>query len=248
VGLPELADQVAAAGVDGTDDEPPAKPKAPHPLDDKNPAQAVWTFATSGRFWLICLSLMCTTILMDFLLFLPLYLTSFEGVSSAEAGSWASVFPIGCLVGLLGGGFIYDSVSRKGRIGLLGGLLGGTTVCVAALWGLKEVSMIPESVRFPAAIVILFFYGVTLAPVAYVPASVFSNEFGGRHCALLVGLVDAAAFFASALYLIAGGRMVKTWGWQSMVELFLVVAAVGTLITIWFAFEDYRCTPAREAV
>lgn len=39
---------------------------------------------------------------------------------------------------------------------------------------------------------------------------------------------------------IAGGRMVKTWGWQSMIQLFLVIAVVAILITIWFAFEDYR--------
>lgn len=34
--------------------------------------------------------------------------------------------------------------------------------------------------------------------------------------------------------------MVKTWGWQSMIQLFLVIAVVAILITIWFAFEDYR--------
>jgi MFS family permease len=100
--------------------------------------------------------------------------------------------------------------------------------------------MIPDSFKFPLAIVILFFYGFTLAPTYYLPPSVFSNEFGGKHCALLIGLVDAAAFSASMLYLIAGGRMVVTWGWQSVIELFLVIAVVATLITIWFAFEDYR--------
>jgi OPA family glycerol-3-phosphate transporter-like MFS transporter len=214
--------------------------KFPHFLDDKNPAEAIWAFATSGRFWLICASLMCTTILMDFILFLPLYLTSFEGVSSAQAGSWASAFPIGCLLALVVGGFVYDGVSRKGRVGLLGGLLGATCVCIAALWSLKGLPMIPDALIFPLAIVILFFYGLTLAPVYYLPASVFSNEFGGRHCGLLVGLVDVAAYSASMLYLVAGGRMVVNWGWQSMIQLFLVIAVIAALITMWFAYEDYR--------
>ena len=177
---------------------------------------------------------------MDFILFLPLYLTSFEGVSSAQAGSWAAAFPIGCLLALVGGGFIYDSVSRKGRVGLLGGLLGATCVCVAALWSLKGLPMTPDSFKFPLAIVILFFYGFTLAPAYYLPASIFSNEFGGKHCALLVGLVDVAAYSASLLYLVAGGRMVVNWGWQSMIQLFFVIAVLATLITMWFAFEDYR--------
>ncbi len=239
VGLPALEDQVAPEGAD-RQDEPNAEWTAPHFLDDKNPAEALWAFARSGRFWLICSSLMCTTILMDFILFLPLYLTSFEGVSSAQAGSWAAAFPIGCLLALVGGGFLYDSVSRKGRIGLLGGLLGATCVCVAALWSLKGLPMIPDSFKFPLAIAILFFYGFTLAPAYYLPASIFSNEFGGKHCGLLVGLVDVAAYSASLLYLVAGGRMVVNWGWQSMIQLFLVIAVLATLITIWFAFEDYR--------
>ncbi len=34
--------------------------------------------------------------------------------------------------------------------------------------------------------------------------------------------------------------MVMNWGWQSMIQLFLVIAVLATLITIWFAFEDYR--------
>ena len=231
VGLPALEDKVEPED---------SEQKALHFLYDKNPAEALWAFVGSGRFWLICSSLMCTTILMDFILFLPLYLTSFEGVSSAQAGSWASAFPIGCLLALIGGGFIYDGVSRKGRIGLLGGLLGGTCVCVAALWSLKGLPMIPGSLRFPLATIIMFFYGFTLAPAYYLPASVFSNEFGGRHCALLVGLVDVAAYSASMLFLFAGGRMVMNWGWQSMILSFLVIAALATLITSWFAFEDFR--------
>jgi MFS family permease len=100
--------------------------------------------------------------------------------------------------------------------------------------------MIPDSFKFPLAIVILFFYGFTLAPAYYLPASVFSNEFGGKHCALLVGLVDVAGYSASGLFLIAGGRMVMNSGWQSMIQSFLVIAALATLITILFAFEDYR--------
>jgi OPA family sugar phosphate sensor protein UhpC-like MFS transporter len=100
--------------------------------------------------------------------------------------------------------------------------------------------MIPDSLKFLLAIGILFFYGFSLAPAYYLPASVFSNEFGGKHCALLVGLVDVAAFSASMLYLIAGGRMVVNWGWQSMIQLFFVVAVLATLITMWFAYEDYK--------
>jgi len=238
VGLPERDESPAEPERDEAD-----APLPTHFLDDKNPAEALRTFATSGRFWLLCASVMCTTVLMDFLIFLPLYLASFEGVSSAQASSWASAFPIGCLLALVAGGFVYDRVSRKGRIALLGGLLAATTLCVAALWGLSRATRIPDSLEFTIAIVVLFFYGFSLAPAYYLPPSVFSNEFGGKHCGLLVGIVDAAAYCGSMLYLVAGGRMVVTWGWQSVIELFLVIATVATLITAWFAFEDYKRFP-----
>ena len=242
-GLPSQNDE-AEPGTDpeASYDEREANPEAGtlHFLDDKNPAEALWEFASSGRFWLICLSVMCTTVLMEFILFLPLYLSSFEGVSSAQASTGSAAFPIGCVLALIAAGFIYDGVSRRGRIGLLGGMLGGTCVCIAALWGLNALPIVPGAARFPLAIAILFLYGLTLAPAYYLPVSIFSNEFGGRHCGFLVGLVDMAGYCASMVYLIAGGRMVVSWGWQSMIQMFLVIAVVATLVTIWFAFEDYR--------
>jgi len=95
----------------------------------------------------------------------------------------------------------------------------------------------------------MFFFGLTVALPYYLPASVFSNEFGGVHCGFLVGLVDFAAYIASMLYLIAGGRMVVNWGWQSMIQLFLVVAVIATLATVWFAFEDSKgLTPTRPEI
>jgi sugar phosphate permease len=247
VGLPHT-------GVEATPEAPPEENESNttaavgHFLDDKNPAEALWAFAISGRFWLICVSLMCTTILMEFLIFIPLYLSSFEGVSSARASTWASAFPLGCLLSVMFGGFIYDSVSRKGRVGLVGGMLGATAVCVAALWSLKGLPLIPSSVVFPLAVGALFLLGLTLATPYYLPPSIFSNEFGGKHCGLLVGLVDVAGFSASMVYLIVGGRMVRDWGWQSMIQLLFVVALLAMVITVWFAFEDYRrVTPSAAA-
>ncbi len=55
VGLPALEDQVAPDGS-GSQGEPNADQKSPHFLDDKNPAEALWAFARSGRFWLMCSS------------------------------------------------------------------------------------------------------------------------------------------------------------------------------------------------
>ncbi len=108
-----------------------------HFLDDKDLSGALWAFAKSGRFWLMCLSLMCTTVLMEFITFIPLFLKSF-GVSISQSAMSSSVFPAGCFIALIGGGFLYDKVTRKGRIGLLGGLLVITCLCVSVLWVLLD--------------------------------------------------------------------------------------------------------------
>ena len=187
----------------------------------------------------MCLSLMCTTVLMEFIGFLPIYLKESFNVPPSQAASSTSVFPAGCLIALIVGGVIYDKVSRKGRIALLGGLLTVTCFCVGILWCLPGLQISPAS-RFVLAIVTLFVFGLAVAPAYYLPMSIFSIEFGGKHCGLLIGLIDATGYGASMIYQSTGGKLVDSRGWQSMLVLLFTVAIAATLITIWFAFEDYK--------
>ena len=86
----------------------------PHPLDGTGLREALAHFARSGRVWLMCVSLMCTTVLMEVIGFLPLYLKETLHISPAQAATASSVFPAGCLVALLAGGWVYDRVPRTG--------------------------------------------------------------------------------------------------------------------------------------
>ena len=219
-----------------TEEEAPVKS---HFLDDKNPKEALMAFATSGRFWLMCLSLMCTTVLMEFITFLPLFIKSLGNISSAKAAMSTSVFPAGCFIALIAGGFLYDSVTRKGRIALLGGLLTLTCLAITVLGFLLEAKM-DGNTKYYATIATLFLFGLTVAPAYYLPMSIFSNEFGGKHCGLLIGIIDAAGYGASAIYQFTGGTLVKDHGWGAMITLFFVISIVAIIITCWFAFEDYR--------
>ena len=228
-----------APPVRPAEEEEDSQAEEEHFLDQCNLHQALWAFTLSGRFWLICLSLMCTTVLMEFIGFLPIFLRESFRVAPSVAASATSVFPAGCLLALIGGGFIYDKVTRKGRIALLGGLLAVSCLCIVALWMLPSFA-ISVNFRLALAIIALFFFGLTVAPAYYLPMSIFSIEFGGKHCGLLIGLIDATGYGASMLYQFAGGKMVDQRGWQSMLILLFVVALAATLITIWFTYQDYR--------
>ena len=211
---------------------------APHVLDGAGLREALIYFARSGRVWLMCVSIMCTTVLMEVIGFLPLYLKETLGISPAQAATASSVFPAGCLVALLAGGWVYDRVSRRGRARLLGGMLALSALCLAALFVMGRAALTPAT-AFAATAVVLFLYGLTVAPSYYLPMSVFSIEHGGKHCGVLIGLIDAAGYAAAMLYQFAGGVIIdRPGGWQNMLMLLLATAVLAAATTVWFARED----------
>ncbi|MBI2386551.1 MAG: MFS transporter [Elusimicrobia bacterium] len=209
-----------------------------HPLDGASLKDALVYFARSGRVWLMCVSIMCTTVLMEVIGFLPLYLKETLAISPAQAATASSVFPAGCLAALLAGGWAYDRVSRRGRAPLLGGMLAVSALCLAALFAMGRVPLTPGT-AFAATVVVLFVYGLTVAPSYYLPMSVFSIEHGGRHCGVLIGLIDAAGYAAAMLYQFAGGVIIdRPGGWQDMLVLLMATAAAAAAATVWFARRD----------
>lgn len=211
---------------------------APHPLDDAGLGEALLAFARSGRVWLMCVSIMCTTVLMEVIGFLPLYLKETLAISPAQAAAASSVFPAGCFAALIAGGFAYDKVSRKGRAPLLGGMLALSALCLAALYAMGRVPLAPAA-AFTATAIVLFVYGLTVAPAYYLPMSVFSIEFGGKRCGVLIGLIDAAGYAAAMLFQFGGGALIdRPGGWQSLLILLLGTAVLAAASTVWFARRD----------
>ncbi|TPW21755.1 MAG: hypothetical protein FD126_375 [Elusimicrobia bacterium] len=209
-----------------------------HPLDGVGLGEALVHFAKSGRVWLMCVSLMCTTVLMEVIGFLPLYLKETLGLAPAQAAAASAVFPAGCFVALLLGGWLYDRVSRPGRAPLLGGMLALCALCLAALMAMGRLGLGP-SAAFAATAAVLFLYGLSVAPAYYLPMSVFSIEHGGKHCGVLIGLIDAAGYAAAMLYQFQGGAIVdRPGGWQTMLTLLLATSLLAAGTTVWFARED----------
>ena len=71
--------------------------------------------------------------------------------------------------------------------------------------------------------------------------SVFSVDFGGKHCGVLVGIIDAAGYLASMIFEFLGGAVAdRVDGWQQFLFIILNISAVGTITLILFLFIDYR--------
>jgi len=104
--------------------------------DERKPLNLLATlrfFAKAQRFWLICASIMCTTMLMALVSFTGLYLAQSFEVSAGKAATAATVFPFGCLIAVLLVGFIYDRLTRKQRTFFIGASLAVGCLCIAGL-------------------------------------------------------------------------------------------------------------------
>ena len=228
----------AMPSVDGDDNE--NNPNATHHLDNASLGKALISFLKSSRFWLICISIMSLTILMAFQSFLPLYLKEMFNLSPGKAGIASSVFPLGSMFSVLIGGFIFDKLTKKRRIFVLGGMMTLATGCIVILLSLPESNIQEASLPWIALSAIMIF-GLMIAPCYLIPMSVFSLDFGGKHCGVLVGIIDAAGYSASMIFEFLGGAVAdQVDGWQQFLYIILNVSIIGTVTLILFLVIDHR--------
>ena len=215
-------------------------PQKAHHLDNATLGKALISFIKSSRFWLICLSIMSLTILMAFQSFLPLYLKEMFNLSPGKAGIASSVFPLGSMFSVVIGGFIFDQLTKKRRIFVLGGMMTLATGCIVILLSLPE-SNIQEASLLWIALSAVMVFGLMIAPCYLIPMSVFSLDFGGKHCGVLVGIIDAAGYSASMIFEFLGGAVAdQVDGWQQFLHIILNVSIIGTITLILFLVTDHR--------
>ena len=228
----------AMPSVDGDNNE--NNPNATHHLDNASLGKALISFLKSSRFWLICISIMSLTILMAFQSFLPLYLKEMFNLSPGKAGIASSVFPLGSMFSVVIGGFIFDKLTKKRRIFVLGGMMTLATGCIVILLSLPESNIQEASLPWIALSAIMVF-GLMIAPCYLIPMSVFSLDFGGKHCGVLVGIIDAAGYSASMIFEFWGGAVAdQVDGWQQFLHIILNVSIIGTVTLILFLIIDHR--------
>lgn len=202
-------------------------------------------FASTDRFWLICASLMCTTILMSLVSFTGLYLSQSFEVSAGKAATAATVFPFGCLVSVILVGLIYDRLTRKQRIFFMGASLAVGSLCILGLIWITEAPF-DLNFRFNVALALILLLGVCVAPAYYLPMSVFSVEFGGKRSGVLVGFIDATGYAAEAVFMPYAGRLVDhAGGWTDFMWLLFVIACMGLVSTAMFLYRDHQAYQSR---
>ena len=191
---------------------------------------------------------MSLTILMAFQSFLPLYLKEMFDLSPGKAGIASSVFPLGSMFSIVIGGFIFDKLTKKRRIFVLGGMMTVATGCVVILLLLPESNIQETSLLWTALSAIMVF-GLMIAPCYLIPMSVFSLDFGGKHCGVLVGIIDAAGYSASMIFEFLGGAVVdQVNGWQQFLHIILNVSIIGTISLILFLIIDHRALSISKGI
>ena len=170
-----------------------------HPLNELETFDSLIFFFKNAHFWLIGLSVTILAVLFEFQVFIPVYLNESFGLIPAQAGIASAVFPMGCLVAVFVGGFIFDRLSKKSLIFVLGGMLVLAFACLLLLWLLVSTDS-NSQIALALTISTIFVFGFAIAPAYYLPMSVFSIDFGGKHCGLLVRLIDAVAYLGTMVF------------------------------------------------
>ena len=204
---------------------------------------ALLRFAGSARAWLICGGLMGMAVLWDVLQLIPLFLDSL-GISASAANEAASAFPLGSLLSLLVGGCVFDWLGRRRMAIVMPLLLVTAAACLGILAALPALHLTTDGATH-AAMAILFVFGACLAPCYYIPASIFSTDFGGTRAGLLVSLLDAAGFAATAAFYWMATSLAQSHGWPVLLSLLCAIGLVAAgLLAVFLRGETVRACRA----
>lgn len=215
---------------------------AAHALDQTNLWQACQAFACSGRFWLIGFSIVFLTVCMDFVHFIPVYLAAELDFSAASSSAASTAFPMGMFAALLITSLYYDRLSKLQLIGVIGCQLLFSGAAVLLLW---RLDVIPENLQAEVAITTIFLLGLAISPAYYVPMSVFSVAFGGKHAGFLVAVIDIFGYAAAMLFNYFGGTIAKDHGWPTFLSLLLAVTLLATICMISFLSLDWKASQSK---
>ncbi len=215
-------------------------PTQSHHLDHASLGEALLDFAKSPRVWLICASLMCLAVLMEFQSFIGIYLKETFHLQPGIAVMTSSVFPIGCLMSVLLGGFVFDVLTKMRRIIILGSMMIMAIGCIMMLLVLPSLELSAD-VALTVSLLSIMFFGLAIAPCYYIPMSVFSVDYGGKHCGVLVGIIDAMGYLAAMTFDFMGGRIAdQPDGWHQFLIVLLYVAVVGFVMLSMFLYLEHR--------
>lgn len=205
----------------------------PHPFAGVSLGKALCGFFTSPRFLLMAAALMGLAVLWDFLMLAPMLLHDSLRLTNEQSLRAVSAVPFGSLLSLLVGGLLFDRLARRTRAFTMAGLLATATFCLTLLAALPALQL-ADSLRVAASTCLLFVFGLCLSPCYYIPVSVFSTEFGGPRCGILVAVLDAIGFAAVAAFCLISGPIVTHYGWTSLLLLLTAIGLTASFLLLVF--------------
>ncbi|MFN8855516.1 MAG: MFS transporter [Planctomycetaceae bacterium] len=192
---------------------------------------------SNRRFWGIAASLMGLAILWDFLLLAPMFLQDQLHLTAPQASRVASAFPLGSLISVLAGGYVFDRLGNRKMAGVTALLLAVATVSLLLFSQLGPTAILGIPARVSAGFLFLVL-GLCLSPCYYIPASVFSMEFGGRHSGFLVSLLDALGFASTAVFYYFAGQQIETHGWVTFLGILAAIGVWSLVTTSAFLWNE----------
>jgi len=141
---------------------------------------------------------------------------------------------------------VFDRLERK-RMGIvMAGLLSVAVGCLMGFAGLPEWGMSGTTAML-ASLALLFLFGLCVSPCYYIPVSVFSIDFGGRHSGFLVAILDAIGFAATATFYYFGGGIAQHQGWSAFLGVLAAVGAWSLVMTYFFMQREGRTIRKQRA-
>jgi MFS family permease len=189
------------------------------------------------RFWGIAGSLMGLAILWDFLLLAPMFLQDQLQLTAPQASRVASAFPLGSLISVLAGGYVFDRLGNRRMAGVTALLLAVATGSLLLLARLSPAATVGLPSWILASLLFLVL-GLCLSPCYYIPASLFSMRFGGRHSGFLVSLLDALGFATTAVFYYFAGRGIETYGWGVFLAILAGIGIWSLITTSGFLWNE----------
>lgn len=210
-----------------------------HSLDGQTLAQASVVFLKSPRVWLICISMGLTTILMDFLNFIPVYLAETLKLSPGTAGKATTAFPAGMFVSVLISGYLYDKVTKKQRVLLVGGLLLTGVASPLSLYYLPALNLDAVNAYW-CSVLAIFLFGAAVAPSYYLPMAVFAISFGGPFCGFLICAFDVFGYACASVFNYFGGTIAQDFGWSAFLMTLVTLTVTATVTVSSFLLLDAK--------